>query len=160
MVMKLLLSLFITCALAVASAAAQAQAPAPQAAQTPQVPQTPPVSINDMRDAYQTRAIFQALLRRYAPSLSEVFRLDPSLLTNSAFLAPYPNLGAFLAQHPEIAHNPGFFVGEEGVYGARRSDSPEARTYQMFENVFAGVAGFVAGVTMLGIFCWILRTVI
>jgi len=66
----------------------------------------------DDENARETRDRLINLLRQYPPSLSEVLRLDPSLLTNEAYLAPYPALAAFLAQHPEVAHNPGFFVGE------------------------------------------------
>jgi hypothetical protein len=64
------------------------------------------------QNARETRDRLMNLLRHYPPSLSEALRLDPSLLINEAYLAPYPALAAFLTQHPEVAHNPGFFVGE------------------------------------------------
>src|SRR5450759_4261870 len=62
----------------------------------------------DDENARDTRDRLINLLRQYPPSLSEVLRLDPSLLTNEAYLAPYPALAAFLKQHPEVAHNPSF----------------------------------------------------
>jgi len=86
--------------------------------------------------------------------------LDPSLLTNSSFLAPYPNLAAFLAQHPETAHNPAFFVGTTDSYRDMRFASPEARSYEMFQQVMAGIAVFSAGMIMLSVFCWIVKTMI
>jgi len=48
------------------------------------------------------------------------------LLTRSDYLAPYPTLASYLAQHPEVAHNPGFFIGgnlpasSTGTTGRRR----------------------------------------
>jgi hypothetical protein len=50
-------------------------------------------------------------LDQYPPSLAQVLRLDPSLVSRSDYVAPYPRLAAFLAQHPEVAHNPVFFIG-------------------------------------------------
>ena len=128
-------------------------------AQAPQAPQVPASPLADMRNAQQTREKFQQLLQQYPPSLAQIFRLDPSLLTNEAFLAPYPNLAAFLAQHPEIAHNPSFFVGEGPSYRETRF-SPEARSYEMFENIMGGIAAFSAGLIILSVLCWVLKTVI
>ena len=45
------------------------------------------------------------------PALQQVLRLDPSLLANQSYLEAYPALAAFIAQHPEVARNPTFFVG-------------------------------------------------
>src|SRR3989442_122964 len=106
MVMKLICSLLIAFALEGTTFGAHAlQTPSqiPQGPRAPVVPPDPNIAqqrlLSDL-DAYRTRQDFQQLLRRYAPFLGELFRLDPSLLNNQAFLAPYPNLAAFLAQHP------------------------------------------------------------
>src|ERR1051326_7059061 len=64
------------------------------------------------QNAEQTHRELGVLLREYPPSLQQVLILDPSLLTNHDYLALYPKLNDFLAQHPEVAHNPTFFVGE------------------------------------------------
>src|SRR5271155_2094262 len=56
------------------------------------------------QDARATSLALNQLMRRYPPALGQVLRLDPSLLTSQAYLAPYPELAQFLAQHPEIAH--------------------------------------------------------
>jgi hypothetical protein len=89
------------------------------------------------------------LLRQYPPSLSEVLRLDPSLLTNQAYLAPYPTLAAFLAQHPEVAHNPGFFVGDVRVV----TNDPTRQRIQAWENTMVGfevLLGIVVAIYTLG----------
>ena len=69
----------------------------------------------DEQTARETRERLREILDQYPPSVAQVLRLDPSLLTKPDYLAPYPTLAAFLAQHPEVAHNPVFFLG-----GARR----------------------------------------
>ena len=38
---------------------------------------------------------------------------DPTLLTNQPYLQPYPALVTFLTEHPEIAHNPVFYLGND-----------------------------------------------
>jgi hypothetical protein len=155
--MKLLGSLLIT--LAIAATALGAQAPI--------ITQTPFVQLESNTgqqrlladlDAYRTRQELQQLLRRYAPSLIEVFRIDPSLLTNQAFLAPYPNLAAFLAQHPEIAHNPRFFVGEGPAFADYNRNTNRAS--ENFKDVLAGIALFTAGLVLLSVACWIIKNVI
>src|SRR5918993_736489 len=75
------------------------QAPAAQAVQTV-----------TGRDAEETRRAFYQVLEQYPPALGYVLRLDPTLLTNQAYLASYPNVAAFVAQVPDIPRNPGFYL--------------------------------------------------
>ena len=63
-----------------------------------------------MRDT--VREQLQELLRQYPPAVGEVLRRDHSLLTRADYLAPYPQLVAFIQQHPEIIRNPTFYFGE------------------------------------------------
>jgi hypothetical protein len=136
----------------------------PQTLQTPHSPGTNliqgPVSplLNETLNSLQTREIFRQLVRQYSPTLGDILRLDPALLTNQAFLAPYPRLAEFLKQHPEIAHNPSFYVGDS--FGFNRLRTPEERSSDMFEKVLAGIAVFTAGLIMLSVLCWIVKTVI
>jgi hypothetical protein len=157
MVMKPLPSLFIAFALTISSAAAQT----PQTVQTPQTPpgffQGSNPQLPEMLNSLQTREMLRQIMRQYSPTLGEVFRMDPVLMTNQEFLAPYPKLAAFLAQHPEIVHNPSFFVGD--VF-TRRVDTPEERSYEMFQNVMAGMAVFTGAMIMLSVLCWIVKTFI
>src|SRR4051812_10354668 len=64
----------------------------------------------------ETRRRLDEVLQQYPPSLREVLRLDPSLLTNAAYLQPYPALGEFLSRHDDVAHNPGFFFPDYRDY--------------------------------------------
>jgi hypothetical protein len=160
MVMKPLNKALIAYVLAATPLAAQtAPTSRPPQSQVPQPSQAAQASPNLITDvnAYQIRDSFQQVLRQYPPSLSEVLRLDPSLLTNTAYLAPYPNLAAFLTQHPEIAHNPAFFVGEQ-QFGFNREVRPSSA--RIFEEMMAGIAAFSAGLIVIGVVIWILRTVI
>src|ERR1043166_2155993 len=70
------------------------------------------VAPGEERDARETRQRLRELLNQYPPSVGRVLQLDPSLLMKTDYMAPYPTLAAFIAQHPEVAHNPAFFVGE------------------------------------------------
>ncbi len=97
-------------------------------------------------DAERTKNEFQELLRRYPPTLHNVFRQDPTLLSNESYLAPYPALITFLNSHPEITHNPTFYTG--------RPDQPEdhqSRTLEMWQRAmgdFMGVLAFSIGATL------------
>jgi len=110
-----------------------------------------------MRNARETREILRELLNEYPPSLASVLKLDPSLMMNPNYLAPYPKLSAFLSQHPEIAHNPGFFVGEAPTY---REPSMEYRANETFKEVLAGLAAFSSGLIFLSGLGWVLKTII
>ena len=70
----------------------------------------PPVPSFEQPDAQRTRDEMSRLLARYPPSLRAVLSVDPGLLDNEPFLAPYPALVSFLNAHPEIAHNPSFYI--------------------------------------------------
>jgi len=158
--MKLLNKLLISYALAATPLWAQFQSiqpRVPQPRQAPAVAQPSPNVIADPINAYQIRESFQQLLRQYPPSLTEVLKLDPALLTNPAYLEPYPAIAAFLMQHPEIVHNPEFFVGERDGYS--RYDNRGSSSH-VFQEIMAGVAVFAAGLIILSVATWVIRTVI
>jgi ABC-type multidrug transport system fused ATPase/permease subunit len=94
----------------------------------------------------------QQVLRQYPPSLREILRLDPSLLTNEPFLAAYPNLKDFVASHPEILRSPAFFFGDPNILinPGRENQDRSARTFeQMMQGVFI-FAVFATIATFLG----------
>ena len=87
--------------------AASAQAPPP----------IPKGAVPVHRDSRATgRATHQATALQPAGTLStrseRRLGLDPSLLSNQSYLAPYPALLSFLSAHPEVARNPSFYIGE------------------------------------------------
>jgi hypothetical protein len=70
-------------------------------------PQTP---TGLTQNAQETRQQLYRVLEKYPPALGRVLRLDPTLMTNQQYLASYPQLGAFVAQYPEVPRNPGFYL--------------------------------------------------
>src|SRR3954465_13451098 len=97
-------------------AAAQPRRPA----ESP-TPSAPSSAAATTQSADQTRRELEELLRQYPPSLGRVLRLDSTLLGNQSYLQPYPALAAFLAQHPEVAHNVSYFLAEFDSGGDRRN---------------------------------------
>src|SRR5215213_8737917 len=90
---------------------------APVAGQSGAATAPPPASVAasvtiDERSARDTHERLQELLRDYPPSLTRVLQLDPALLDNDTYLAPYPALATFVRQHPDIVHHPAFYLGE------------------------------------------------
>jgi hypothetical protein len=64
------------------------------------------------RPSYETRQDFNTLLRQHPPELATILTLDPPLLSNEAFLAGYPELARFVAQHPEVRRSPKFYLAD------------------------------------------------
>jgi hypothetical protein len=61
---------------------------------------------------YETRKLFNSVLRRSSTDLGTILVLEPTLLSNKDFLAGYPELEKFLAEHPEIRSNPRFYLAQ------------------------------------------------
>jgi hypothetical protein len=116
----------------------------------------PPASITaEQPDAEHTRNELSNLLQRFPPSLRGVLALDPSLLSNQSYLEPYPALANFLNEHPEIARNPSFYVGEGWSARSNRSQATE-----MMENILGGLAVFAGFSLAIGLLVWLIRTLV
>ena len=105
-------------------------------------------------DAQHTKDELNALLEHYPPALHNVLALDPSLLGNESYLAPYPALVSFLNAHPEIARNPAFYMGEH---------LPQDRTSQtadMWRDVVNGLGIFAGFGMAIGLLVWLIRTLV
>jgi hypothetical protein len=113
-------------------------------------------------NAPETQQRLQQLLQQYPPSLGRVMALDPTLLTNPTYLETYPALAQFLQQHPEIAHNPGYFLGNFRDWGGQRSDYYEPRIAAMraVQEILGGLAGLIVFLTVITTIAWLIRTVI
>lgn len=107
----------------------------------------------------ETRRRLGEVLQQYPPSLREVLRLDPSLLSNAAYLEPYPALAEFLSQHDDIAHNPAFFFPDYREYRGDRND-PKLAAIRTMEESLAGLAVLIGFLTVVGTIAWLLRSVI
>lgn len=79
----------------------------------------------DRRRADEIREELRRTLENYPPTLGRLFRLDPALMTNAGYMAPYPVLAAFFTAHPEVPRHPDYFlsfVGENGWSEPRTID--------------------------------------
>jgi hypothetical protein len=130
-------------------AAAAPVQPAPAAA--------PAAYQDDRRNAEQTRDRLRQFIDQYSPSLFEVFRHDPSLLRNEQYLASYPGLAAFLQQHPEVSHNPGFFVGQPHW---ERNRDPRTASIDAWREMLHAVVIFGGFLLAASVFIWLIRTFI
>ena len=110
-------------------------------------------------NASVTRDRLNELLEMYPPTVGRVLKLDPSLLNNPNYLAPYPALAAFLERNPEVAHNPDFFF-ERVRIDRSFSEDPKWRARQDFFSLLAGIAGFCAFLVVIGVIVWIIRLIV
>jgi hypothetical protein len=140
--------------LAAPASAQRAAAPVPtQAAAAPALP------IRDDQNADQTRERLNELLQNYPPTVGRVLKLDPSLLSSPEYLAPYPALAGFLSQHPEVAHNPDFFL-ERIRIDRFSNDDPRMRARQDFYNMLGSLAAFFAFLVVTAVIIWIIRLIV
>lgn len=124
----------------------------PQAVQPAPDPDVPPPDAGRVRDQLND------VLNRVPPSVRDVLRLDPALLSSDAYLASYPELAAFLARHPEIARSPSFFVGEPDDRNWRRD--PTRLAAEMWQDVMQGVFILCLFLIVIGTLAWLIRTLI
>jgi hypothetical protein len=134
------------------NAAPARQAPPPVVAQ----PAAPPVV--EQQTAEETREQLRQLFEKYPPAVARVFKLDPSLMSNESYLAPYPLLGAFLTQHPQVVHNPGYFLGNFGDDGYYNDPHRGARDQTL--AVLGGLGFFFAFLVIVGVLAWLIRLVV
>jgi len=118
----------------------------------------PPLQDFEQPNAQRTQQELSNLLQRYPPALREVLALDPSLLSNESYLAPYPGLVSFLRTHPEVARAPSFYVGEPEE--RRRPENTAAETARVWESMLTDVTVFAGFSLAFGLIAWLIRTFI
>ena len=129
------------------------------------MPQTP--TELDQRGAEETRRELERIMRLYPPALGRILKLDPTLMTNPAYLAPYPVLTTFIQRHPEIPRYSSYFlnfVDGPTSYEFRQSSDPESQRRQqafgMWRDVWFGIMLFGGfGLAILTI-TWMIRYVV
>ncbi|MBY0496448.1 MAG: hypothetical protein K2Y23_19750 [Cyanobacteria bacterium] len=108
-----------------------------------------------VQDAELVRDRLQDILRGYPRSVGEVLRRDPTLMSRADYMASYPQLAAFLTQHPEVPRNVEFYFEGYGNWG--RQFDPEFEALGAMLGAFAvflGLGGF------LGVITWLVRAII
>jgi hypothetical protein len=117
-----------------------------------------PPAVADERTAQDTKERLREILGQYPPSVGQVLRLDPSLLSRPDYLALYPTLAAYLGQHPEIAHNPVYFIGAPN--GGMPYSDTRSQAMTAIENVFIGLEVLIGIVTAIITLAWLARAAI
>lgn len=157
MTTRIVLSFLLLAAAPVPGFAGQAKPPASRPAEAAPAA-TPAPAVADEQTALETRERLRGILQQYPPSVGQVLRLDSSLLTRQEYLAPYPALAAYLTQHPEVAHNPVFFLGAPFSGSGYSDDRSGAVT--AIENVFIGMEVLLGIVTGIITLAWLARSAI
>ncbi|HEX5041923.1 MAG TPA: hypothetical protein VFV75_03405 [Candidatus Polarisedimenticolaceae bacterium] len=124
------------------TALAQAPTPAP----TPVVPAA---------DASSTREALMQILGRHPSEVGEVLARAPQLLANHTYMEAYPELEAFIAQHPEVGANPAYYFV---MYG----DNHDARTptLRFWEDFLSGLAAMLVCAFGALLLVWLVKTVL
>ena len=145
----------------VASAQTPAPAPAePRRVQPGNTTAAPPL-VSDL-DARTTRERLREVLQRLPPDVARVLKMDPTLMRNDSYLAQYPALAQFMAQHPDIAHNPRFYFNFVEAESGDWPQPSDARTeaIRMYRNMMESLSVFVIFVVVAGLIAWFVRTFI
>lgn len=135
-------------------ATAPPAAAGPVPAQPPSLPAATLAAVDDRVDANDLRRDFDEVLRRYPPTLRDVLRVDPTLLTDAAYLASYPALDALVRQHPQIARNPRYFVGNA------QAEPADARTQAigLWRHALESISLLLTFTLVAGALAWLVRT--
>lgn len=114
--------------------------------------------IAETRDARQTLERLNEIFRQHPPSVREVLRIDPTLMYRPDYISNYPVLAAFLEQHPEIAHNPAYFIGQRQYEEQNNSPRMELARGLRHSVEFSAIVLIVVTITMGIVF--LVRTVV
>ena len=108
-------------------------------------------------NASTTRDQLGAIFNQYPPTVQRVLQIDPALLMNKDYLAPYPALWAFIAKHPEVAHNAAYFLGApRGLFEGNFERAPDRTTTDIAEytTLTLVIISITGGIT------WIIKSLI
>jgi hypothetical protein len=119
-----------------------------------------PAIVNDDADAQQIREQLDELLKKYPPALGRVLKLDPSLMNNPAYVGSYPAIATFLAAHPGVAHNPGFFLEHVQISTSDNTWGPREMQRRELFNLIQGFIVFLVFLVVTGVIVWLIRMII
>ncbi|MEX2272491.1 MAG: hypothetical protein WD690_13540 [Vicinamibacterales bacterium] len=133
----------------------------PQPQQPPQAPAAAgPGYVDTTQNAQELRERFREVLGRYPRSVANVLSLDPTLFNDPGYLSSYPVLAQFVAQHPEIARNPGFYLSGYGASTNTYVRDPSQQVLDMMRNWVEMVMVFVIVAAISIAVLWLLKALI
>jgi hypothetical protein len=150
------IALITALSIACPAAAAQRQPVKSDNARSAAAPDTP--------NAADVRADLERLLDQYPPSLGRILKLDPTLLANPAYLQAYPTVASFVGEHPEVTHNPDYFLAnyeirDRGPVQPWRED-PKDRAFNIWRGALNGLFITMIFAAIAGALAWLIKTVI
>lgn len=92
-------------------------------------------------------------MQHYPPELRNVLSIDPTLLGNQSYLAPYPALASFLNEHREIGRDASFYFGP--AFDPERDNREQAAfAWRSTMSDLEILIGFIAAFCLIG---WLMR---
>jgi hypothetical protein len=125
-------------------------------AQTSTTSSTPAVTVTEM-DSADVRERFMQVLSNYPPSVGAVLKTDPTLFGNHDYLASYPALASFLAEHPQVVHSPDYYLEHIVIHG---NVTPDPVNVRILDRTLNDMVPFAVFLVIAGIVVWLIRTVI
>lgn len=140
-------------------------APVPLVAQArPAAPPAAPVAAQDADpsvDAETLRERFREALNRYPRNVGRVLRMDPTLFNDADYLAGYPAIAQFVAQHPEVTRNPEFYLEGYGTsYYENEPRDASSLAINAFKDFLNGVTIFLVIATVTLGLLWLVRSIV
>ena len=162
---RLALSSAILVLMVAGLAAAQSRPASPPRPVSPALAQSQPVPTD--KDVAATQSELIKLLR-LSPTLTTVVSHDPSLLSNQDYVSHNnPQLAEFLAEHPEVARNPEFYLfshlnHEDGSPDEALDRAVWPQLYQRNDSwsatdVIGPIAALLAFACFLAALTWMVR---
>jgi hypothetical protein len=100
------------------------------------------------------------VMRKYPPALARVLKTDPSLMQEPTYIARYPALAAFLAAHPDVIANPGFYFDHVYFPGEFEPQNAQAVAINVFREIVQTVSIIAVMAFVAVVLAWLVRTVI
>src|SRR5579864_3815558 len=110
------------------------------------------------QDARAVRRDLIDVMRKYPPSLGEILRLDPSLMSSAAYLAPYPALQSFLAAHPDVVKNPNYYFDSFPTAGGYYEQ--DSSSQRLWHDILGGAAALAVFGTIVAVVTWLIRVLV
>ena len=114
-------------------------------------------TVAEIASSTEVRSELYAILRRLPPEVAKVLKLDPTLWSNPTYMSNYPTLQAFVAQHPEVAHNPRFFL--EDVW-LPNDPLPRTASMELWDNFMEVITVILVVGSIAIALAWLLNTIL
>lgn len=102
------------------------------------------------KSSYEIRNEFSSILRQTPSEVASILVLDPTLLSNEAFISAYPAIAEYVERHPEVRRNPRFYLA---AFATPQRDSSFEEVFEVFTIMLT-----LAGISLVLI--WLVRTTI